>query len=193
MAKASDNVFPSILLAEGSAPSSPSAGQHRLFVDTADDTLKRKDSAGVVTPIGSSSGFGAWTTYTPALVGSTTNPTLGTGGSITGRYRTCGDDGIEGVISVTFGTSGASAGSGAYTLSLPAGITLPATPAKRAYGSGWAFDGTSTVYHLVPRRSTSTTFDLAINGNGIATNSLPFTWTNNSLMEITFSGQCVIA
>lgn len=51
MAKASDNAFPSLLLVEGSAPASPSSGQHRLFVDTADDKLKRKDAAGTVSVV----------------------------------------------------------------------------------------------------------------------------------------------
>lgn len=55
MAKASDNLFPSILIAEGSTPAAPAAGGQRLFLDSADDTLKRIDSAGVVSDVGSGS------------------------------------------------------------------------------------------------------------------------------------------
>lgn len=48
MPKGSDNPFPSVLLAEGTTPSSPAASHHRIFVDSADDHLKRVDSAGTV-------------------------------------------------------------------------------------------------------------------------------------------------
>jgi hypothetical protein len=51
MAKASDNPFPSVLVVEGSAPSSPSAGNQRVFIDTADHKLKRVNSSGTVTTI----------------------------------------------------------------------------------------------------------------------------------------------
>jgi hypothetical protein len=58
MAKASDNPFPSVLVVEGSAPASPSAGNQRLFVDTADHKLKRVNSSGTVTTVeGGGTGF----------------------------------------------------------------------------------------------------------------------------------------
>ncbi len=47
----SNNPFPSVLVVEGSAPASPAAGRQRLFIDTADNHLKRKNSAGAVTDI----------------------------------------------------------------------------------------------------------------------------------------------
>ena len=56
MTKASDNLYPSVLLVEqGSAPSSPSAGDQRLFIDSADHLLKLKNSGGTVTAIGGAS------------------------------------------------------------------------------------------------------------------------------------------
>lgn len=55
MTKASDNAFPSVLLVEGSTPTSPSAGQDRLFVDSADHLLKLVNSSGTVTSVGGSS------------------------------------------------------------------------------------------------------------------------------------------
>lgn len=48
MTKASDNAFPSLLVVEGSAPAAPAAGDHRLYVDSADHLLKWKDSSSVV-------------------------------------------------------------------------------------------------------------------------------------------------
>lgn len=54
---ASDNAFPKLVVTEGSAPASPSAGQQKLFIDSADHKLKRKDSGGTVTTVeGGSSG-----------------------------------------------------------------------------------------------------------------------------------------
>ena len=57
MTKASDNEFPSLLVKEGSAPSSPAAGDQRLYIDTADHKLKRKNSGGSVTTIEGSAGL----------------------------------------------------------------------------------------------------------------------------------------
>lgn len=52
MALVDDNAFPKVILAEGSAPASPSAGQFKLYVDSSDHLLKYKNSAGVVTTLG---------------------------------------------------------------------------------------------------------------------------------------------
>lgn len=56
MTKASDNVFPKVLVLEGSAPSSPSAGNQALYIDSADHKLKRKNSSGTVTVIETAAG-----------------------------------------------------------------------------------------------------------------------------------------
>ena len=73
MTKASDNPFPSILFEESTAPSSPSAGEQRLFIDSADSALKLKDSSGTVTSVGGGGGG----SFTPTVVGKTT-----TGGTV---------------------------------------------------------------------------------------------------------------
>lgn len=57
-------------------------------------------------------------TYTPALSASTTPPTLGDGSSQSGAWQRNGHL-ITGWASIQFGTSGVSAGSGAYIVSLP--------------------------------------------------------------------------
>lgn len=56
MTKASDNVFPKVLVLEGSAPSSPSAGNQAVYIDSADHKLKRKNSSGTVTVIEAAAG-----------------------------------------------------------------------------------------------------------------------------------------
>jgi len=48
---ASNNKFPSLLVGEGAAPTTPAATTQRLFVDSADHKLKRVDSSGTVTAI----------------------------------------------------------------------------------------------------------------------------------------------
>jgi hypothetical protein len=58
-----------------------------------------------------------WTTYTPVLRGSVTDPVIGNG-SITGRYVNIGAT-IIGEIRIIAGTSGFTRGSGTYTVSLP--------------------------------------------------------------------------
>lgn len=64
MAKASDNPFPSILVVEGSAPTTPASGDQRLFIDDTDHKLKRIDSAGSVTTV--EGGSGGISTYARA-------------------------------------------------------------------------------------------------------------------------------
>jgi hypothetical protein len=58
MTKASDNLFPKVIIVEGSAPSSPSAGDQTLFIDSSDHKLKRKNSSGTVTSIETAAGSG---------------------------------------------------------------------------------------------------------------------------------------
>jgi hypothetical protein len=53
MTKFSDVPAPSLLIVEGAAPASPPAGDQRLYIDSADHVLKRKNSAGTVTVVGS--------------------------------------------------------------------------------------------------------------------------------------------
>jgi hypothetical protein len=52
MAKGSDNPFPSVLVVEGTVPSSPAAGRQRVYIDSADNTLKSVNSSGAVTMAG---------------------------------------------------------------------------------------------------------------------------------------------
>jgi hypothetical protein len=61
---------------------------------------------------------GAWTTYTVTLSGGSGNPNLGTGGSTLGRYVKVGRTVIV-HAEVYFGTAGATAGGGGYTVNLP--------------------------------------------------------------------------
>jgi hypothetical protein len=74
--------------------------------------------AGEVLTAADMNGIGEWTSYTPVLTASVTNPTLGTGSAQTGSYAR-----IQNLIIyrffIRFGSSGISAGSGSYRVSLP--------------------------------------------------------------------------
>lgn len=60
MAKASDNVFPKVIVSEGSAPAAAASGQQKLFIDSADHKLKRINSGGTVTTVEGGSGSGTY-------------------------------------------------------------------------------------------------------------------------------------
>lgn len=59
-----------------------------------------------------------WTSYTPTWAATTTNPVLGFGGILNGRYKQLGKTVVL-EIALTQGSAGASQGSGTYSFSLP--------------------------------------------------------------------------
>jgi hypothetical protein len=92
-------------------------------------------------------GIGEWTSYTPVLTATTTNPTLGTGSSATGAYAR-----IQNLIvynfQILFGTSGVVAGVGDYRVSLP--VTANATSAFYTITNGQTsfFDNSANVVYF---------------------------------------------
>jgi hypothetical protein len=83
--------------------------------------------------------FSAWTSFTPALKGSTTNPILGTGSSATGSYLKIGRLLIV-TATITFGTSGVTNGSGTILMDLPASLSLSTQSTGSALGSAALLD-----------------------------------------------------
>jgi hypothetical protein len=102
--------------------------------------------AGEVLTAADMNGIGEWTSYTPILTATTTNPTLGAGSVATGSYAR-----VQNLIVykyfVQFGTSGVSAGTGNYKISLP----VPALAITQFYdinnGSGAFFDNSGNVIY----------------------------------------------
>jgi hypothetical protein len=78
------------------------------------DVLRSKSTDGI---------FGV---YTPTLTATTTNPTLGTSSSTSGKWCRIGDF-VFATGDIRFGTAGTAAGSGTYQISLP---FRSATPQK---------------------------------------------------------------
>ena len=92
-------------------------------------------------------GLGTWTSYTPALTASGTNPTLGSGSTATGKYNQIGKT-VFGWAKIQFGTSGVAAGSGILRISLP---IAAASAEDQACGAGILTDSSAnTAYTIVP-------------------------------------------
>jgi hypothetical protein len=150
---------------------------------------------GVTGPTGSFA-VTPWTTYTPILSASTTNPVIGNG-SITGRYVSIGAT-IMGEIRIIAGTVGFDRGLGTYYVSLPtSGVIENFQPVgqvvMRDEGPGTNYFGTAIFNSGVVDRielymhSQVGTFD-----EGIAvTESLPFLFSANDkiLIQITYESQ----
>lgn len=86
------------------------------------------------------SALGTWTSYTPTLTASTTNPTIGNG-TLTGRYRYLDASLIHIKVSWTFGSTSA-AGSGEYSFALPVASTATMDTALAA----WFIDNGTAYY-----------------------------------------------
>jgi hypothetical protein len=82
-----------------------------------------------------------WVEYTPQLLGSVTNPTIGTNGYVRGRWRRVGDT-AEIQATAYRGTSGGTAGSGDYYLTMPSGMVadFQKTIMRGNVGTGYVLD-----------------------------------------------------
>lgn len=148
---------------------------------------------------------GAYATYTPTLTAITTSPTLGTASAVDGRYKWIGHR-VVGYATITFGTAGVVAGSGAY------GLLLPVQPANRIQpiGIGFAFDQSDNYRFLVATAAVipavwavlaSKATLLVSNGagEGFSTGNnpigaaAPWTWAANDQISINFNYEAAAA
>ena len=125
----------------------------------------------------------AWETYTPALTASTTNPTLGTGSSATGRYGQVNKI-VCGQGQINFGTAGVSAGSGFYYVSLP----ITAQSSGKVIGQFQFYDSSAFAVYVGTLISDTTTRSLMYYNNpaSVASNTTPFTWAASDFIRYTF-------
>ena len=148
---------------------------------------------------------GAYTTYTPTLTGSTTDPTLGSGSSVSGFYKRLGRW-VRGKAVITWGTSGTAVGSGWY------GLLLPVQPADKIQpiGIGFAYDdsdqhrfvvATAAVIPVLWAASTSKAvlFQSNVATEGLANGhnpigpAVPFAWGASDQLAITFEYEAAAA
>lgn len=145
----------------------------------------RIDSNGLITGTGTS--LGAWTSYTPSLTASTTNPTLGTGSAASGAYCRIGKI-VHFRASVTFGTSDVNAGSGFYFISLP--VASKAAMDTFPIGSANITDSSAGKRYIGLARWASTTtvslqMQLDSTGSSSATAAVPMTFDASDGISIT--------
>jgi hypothetical protein len=131
-------------------------------------------------------GYGALTAYTPSLIGSTTNPTLGTGSVRSGSYYQLGKL-VVANAHIKFGSSGVAAGSGFYLISLPVAPKSIGS-GLRQVGSLWAYDDSGNDYEdgAVIVDGSNTRVQMMIAGTW-ASNSSPWTWAANDLIGMSIS------
>lgn len=124
--------------------------------------------------------IGAWQTYTPTLTGSGSNPNLGAGGSISGRYLKIGKLVIV-LARADWAGAGASAGSGTYAISLPVAVG-----AGFLYvGSVLCFDGTTFRTGVCEPNHTNQTTQMITHGaTARVASNVPQTWKANDLLSI---------
>lgn len=128
---------------------------------------------------------GTWGDWTPALTASTTNPTLGSGSSVAGRYCQIGKL-VEGWGRVTFGSSGTNAGSGQYLINYP---VTPANASQIVFGTAIIYDASPATFHLgiVYTNSDTSSMRIAYQGTAlIATHASPIAWTSNDAIYFEF-------
>lgn len=126
---------------------------------------------------------GQWQSWTPVLTAATTNPTLGTGSSQTGRFMCLGTL-VVGHGRIAFGTTGVLAGNGQYRVSLP----IPCATSGVVVGSMMAQDTSNLtasrggVMISGPTSTTTTSQTVA----GITANNVPFAWAATDIFTFTF-------
>jgi hypothetical protein len=131
-------------------------------------------------------------TYTPTVTASTTNPTLGTGNVASARYTLRNGNWCDVRGVVKFGTSGVSAGTGAYSISLPFTSNANITGVNVGTGGVYLFDssGPAAQQAVVFMQNTASTFSMLGNANQVAGTS-PWTWAASDYITFTFSYETV--
>lgn len=126
----------------------------------------------------------AWETWTPALTASTTNPTLGTGSTASGRYGRIQKT-VFGQLFIQFGTSGTNNGSGFYFVSVP----VTAQASGPTIGSGFILDNSASLLrHVVAVLDTTSRIALWIDNstNFAAAATNPWTWAASDQIRVDF-------
>jgi len=134
--------------------------------------------------------YGAGSTYTPTLTGSTTNPTQGTTGfpEAFGAYSQNGNI-VTGHARFAAGATGAAIGSGNYQFLLPVSCKIGGTFPTRGtvIGSGYYTDASAaTANYVCTVIATNATFAILKTVAGTIGSTLPG-WANNDVIQIHFT------
>jgi hypothetical protein len=125
----------------------------------------------------------AWTAYTPAINGDSGTPTLGTGGTISGRYKQVGKT-VTAQATFTLGTSAAISGAWYITLPVAARSTFEASGSLyiRDIAPGANYHGNCVI--LV---SANTGRVAMYVGNAQVTAAVPHAWASGDRCTITIT------
>lgn len=128
---------------------------------------------------------GPWTSFTPALTASSVNPTLGSGSTTSGRYKVIASGLVIFNARIVFGSSGAAAGTGTYSVSLPVAANTTIVFINSAVALFDSSSSTRTMAALIV--ATSTTAQIWPNAaTSGATNAVPWTWAASD--QINYAG-----
>lgn len=165
----------------GTRPSSPPTGMHIFETDTA---RLAKYTGSAWEYVASSR-----TSFTPTLMGTTTNPTLGSGGNFArAGWYSIGPGRVTFGFYFRFGTSGVNAGSGTYQVGLPINAADVHGGNFPAIGSAQIFDNSASsvqVYNLY----VTPAFDRVelVNNSSTITNSSPWAWAASDYLTGTIT------
>jgi hypothetical protein len=154
----------------GTRPSSPPDGMHVFETDT---DILRAYSNGSWAPV-MQIGAGS---HTPVLTATTTNPVLGSGSSVAGRYLRFGGYMCTYWGKIRFGTSGVSAGSGSYLVSLP--FPAAASAVDITTGSAMLRDDNTGSITMGACYLGSGASTLSLLTTSIVSNAQPWAWAPN--------------
>lgn len=117
--------------------------------------------------------------YTPSLTAATTNPTLGSGSGVVGKFTLRAGIWCDVRFTIKFGSSGAAAGSGQYLISLPFTSASDFTIAAPDCGMAYLRDdsGPAIAQGMTYVSPGFATCSLVAN-NVTVTNSSLWTWAN---------------
>lgn len=143
-----------------------------------------RDNLNAFTPLGDPT---VATTYPVTLSATTTNPTLGTGGSTIGKYSQVGKQ-VSGSGLITFGSAGANAGSGTYQINLPTAVDPYLGVGQIVGGFTARCAGAFTRGDLYLTNGAGVCrfvyTSAAVGGSSIAANNTtPGVWTNNDTIQ----------
>lgn len=117
--------------------------------------------------------------WTPTLTAATTNPTMGSGSYVVGRYTLRNGKWCDVSFTVKFGSSGSAAGTGQYFVALPFTTAGDITQGVPYGGSAYLFGPAAIAQALVYAAASANTCSFVAN-NTTVSNSVPWTWTNNN-------------
>ena len=179
-----------IVCTSGTRPTGLVAGDEGLMIfETDTNKFLVWDGAAWVSAINSGSLNFSWQTWAPVLRVNSTNVTLGTGSTSTGRYLKMGPI-VFGEMYIEFGTSGVSVPSGGLmdieALPVaPSGQTNAVAPIGTVWGRDISNFGAAAIGVITANRN------FYSNGTSPAwTNTVPWTWETEDAIRATFAYEC---